>query len=100
MLHRAVPVGTIAGITIRFHWSWMAALLLVVAALGGIYDRLVGGGAWLMAAAAALLLCLSVILHELGHALVARYYGLPVHAITLFALGGVTEIADADPNPV
>jgi Zn-dependent protease len=39
-------------------------------------------------------------MHELGHALVARRFGLAVHAITLFALGGVTEIADAPSEPV
>src|SRR5262245_7285527 len=101
MFTRALPVGSIHGVSIRLHWSWVGALLLVVAALSQLYAGSVGAGeAWLMAGAAAVLLCASVILHELGHALVARRYGLPVHAITLFALGGVTEIADATPEPV
>jgi Zn-dependent protease len=101
MFSRALPIGSIGGVSIRLHWSWLAALLLLIAALSQIYD--IAGGtsvAWLLACAAALLLFVSVILHELGHALVARRYGLPVHAITLFALGGVTEIADAPPEPV
>ena len=101
MFSRALPIGSIGGVSIRLHWSWLAALLLLIAALSQIYG--VGENstiAWLLACAAALLLFASVILHELGHALVARRYGLPVHAITLFALGGVTEIADAPPEPV
>src|SRR5436190_11209026 len=98
MFSRALPIGSIGGVSIRLHWSWVGALLLLIAALSQIYDGGADGSvAWLLASAAALLLFASVILHELGHALVARRYGLPVHAITLFALGGVTEIADAPP---
>jgi Zn-dependent protease len=101
MFRRALPIGSIGGVSILLHWSWLGALLLLIMALSQIYD---GGAdssvAWLLACAAALLLFASVVLHELGHALVARRHGLSVHAITLFALGGVTEIADAPPEPV
>jgi Zn-dependent protease len=101
MFSRALPIGSIGGVSIRLHWSWLAALLLLIVALSQLYGSVGGGSiAWLLACAAAGLLFLSVILHELGHALVARRYGLPVHAITLFALGGVTEIADVPPEPV
>jgi Zn-dependent protease len=101
MLSRAIPIGSLGGVAIRLHWSWVTSLLLVVAALSQLYGGALGRGeAWLMACAAGLLLCGSVIVHELGHALVARRYGLTVHAVTLFALGGVTEIADAPPEPV
>jgi Zn-dependent protease len=99
MLGRALRIGSIAGISIRLHWSWMAALVLIVASLSQLYTGS-AGGAWLMALTAALLLSVSVIMHELGHALVARGYGLSVHAITLFALGGVTEITEAPSEPV
>jgi Zn-dependent protease len=101
MFSRAMPIGSIGGVSIRLHWSWLVTLLLLVVALsqlyGGVGDRSI---AWLLACAAAALLFISVVLHELGHALVARRYGLPVHAITLFALGGVTEITDVPPEPV
>ncbi len=101
MFRRAIPFGSIAGVPIGLHWSWMVVLVLVVGALGRLYDGSVGGDAALpMAIAAALLLCVSVLLHELGHALVARRYRLDVRGITLFALGGVTEIADVQPEPV
>jgi Zn-dependent protease/predicted transcriptional regulator len=42
---------------------------------------------------------LSVMLHEMAHALVARAYGIPVRTITLFALGGVTRIQKQAANP-
>lgn len=98
MIRNAVTVGKIAGIPVRFHWSWMVVLVILVAVLSQFYAP--GPGGWALAVAAVALLCLSVVLHELGHALVARCYRLPVRGITLFALGGVTEIGDENLNPV
>ncbi len=101
MLRRATPIGTIAGVPIRCHWSWVAMLLVLIGVLRALYASYAEApGAWAMAVAAALLLCVSVLLHEFGHALVARHYRLSVGGITLFALGGVAEIADAPPEPV
>jgi len=60
-----------------------------------------GLGAWKYVAglAFAVLLYLSVLLHEMSHALMARHYGLPVTSISLHFLGGVTEIADEPDTP-
>lgn len=101
MLRHTLTIGRITAIPVRVHWSWLAVLLIIVGTLSQIYATYTGGtAAWLMAAAAALLLCVSVVLHELGHALVARRYRLAVHSITLFALGGVAEIDGESDSPV
>ena len=54
---------------------------------------------WLMGAATALMLFVSVLLHELGHSVVAKQYGIAVPRITLFVFGGVSEIATEPPSP-
>src|SRR5258706_230965 len=46
-----------------------------------------------------LCLLLSVLLHEIGHAVVARHYGIGVKAITLELLGGYTEMDGDSPHP-
>ncbi len=81
-------------------WFIVAALLTVIFE-PVVADWVPGLGAWswVVAASFVVLLYASVLVHELGHALAARAYGLPVHRITLHMLGGVTEISRADVTP-
>jgi Zn-dependent protease len=94
------PVVTLAGVPVRLDPS----LLLIVALVGlTVTDRLALRFATAVAVALALLvgvlLVLSVLAHELAHALEARRRGGVVGGITLFALGGVTELGDHGRSP-
>jgi len=53
---------------------------------------------WAMGVAGALLFFLSIVLHELGHSIVARRFGVHMRGITLFIFGGVAEMADEPPS--
>jgi Zn-dependent protease len=53
---------------------------------------------WIVGAATAILMFVSVLLHELGHSVVAMRYKIPVRSITLFIFGGVAQIG-AEPGP-
>jgi Zn-dependent protease len=57
------------------------------------------GAAWLHGVLAAALLFVSVLLHELSHALVAIEHGVPVTGIRLHVFGGVSEMAAEPPTP-
>jgi Zn-dependent protease/CBS domain-containing protein len=93
-------VGEIGGVDVLVRSSWLliAALisLLMAPAVENVQPGM-GGWRYLAGLAFAVLLYLSVLLHEMSHALMAKRYGLPVRSITLHFLGGVTEI-DGEPD--
>jgi Zn-dependent protease len=100
MFHRSLPLIRIATIPVRVHWSWLLIFALLIILLEPIYaDLRLGVNAWATALLMGLLIAGSVLLHELGHALVARRYRLTVRGILLFALGGTAEVDNAASDP-
>jgi Zn-dependent protease/predicted transcriptional regulator len=100
----AVRVLGVAGIPIRVHASWLAVYALITWTLAvGYFPRVQPDlstlGAWLSGLVAALLLFVSVLLHELSHAFVARAQGLEVRGITLHVFGGVSELEGEPRSP-
>src|SRR5664280_3362520 len=55
---------------------------------------------WLMGAVTAIMLFISVLLHELGHSVIALRYKVPVRSITLFIFGGIAQIGGEPPSAV
>ncbi|HSM08605.1 MAG TPA: site-2 protease family protein [Gemmatimonadota bacterium] len=92
-----IEVARILGIRLRLDWSWFVVLLLLTWTFA-TFDfplRAPGLGVsayWLLGFSAALLLFVSVLIHELAHAVTARGRGIPVERITLFIFGGVAEM--------
>lgn len=94
MFPRAVTLGRFRGIPVRVDPTLLLIGLLVVWSFSGEFrdgDRPTTT-AVAMAAVAALLFFVSILAHELGHALEARHRDMEVHGITLFLFGGVTEM--------
>lgn len=92
------------GVPVEVERSWgvIAALVTWTLATGYFPLRVPGfppAAHWAMGLAATLLLFLSILLHELGHALVAKRHGIRVARVTLFLFGGVAEIAHDPRRP-
>jgi Zn-dependent protease/predicted transcriptional regulator len=93
-----VKLGRISGIEIGLHYSWFIIAALIVFSLGEHFRQVNpnwgAGEIWIAALFTAVLFFVTLLLHELAHSLVAQSGGLRVRAITLFALGGVSQIQD------
>ena len=89
-------LGRLTGIDIRIHWTF---LLLPV----WIYFSSLAAGSGVGAATAAVAFVLAifgcVLLHELGHSLMARQFGIPTRDITLLPIGGVARLQRMPRNP-
>jgi len=95
-VRNGIRIGKLLGITIVIDWSWLFIFLLVTWNLATFLRAAQPDwspvAVWGLAAAAALLFFASVLAHEMGHSLVARSRGMPVHNITLFMFGGVSNL--------
>lgn len=105
MSRHTIPIGRVFGISIDLDYSWflVAGLLTWVLATSyypSEFKNWSGAEYWLMGGITALLLFASVLLHELGHSIVAMHYKIQVPRITLFIFGGVSQIAGEPPSAV
>lgn len=99
-----VPLGRWAGIPIAAHWSAAATLALFAWLLAGSVlpstaPGHVRGTYWALGVLTATVFLATILAHELAHAVTARHYGVRIARITLWMLGGLTELDGDPPSP-
>jgi Zn-dependent protease/predicted transcriptional regulator len=96
-MKRSLRIGSVSGIGIFLHWTF----LLLIVAIGAFYyvqsESLVEAGAGV-----GLILAVfgCVVLHELGHALTARRFGVGTRSITLYPIGGLARLQRIPSEPM
>ncbi len=94
---RSWRIARIAGIDVNMHWSFMILPVLVgYSALSG--GRGLAAAAYSIGFVLAIFGC--VLLHELGHALMARRFGIQTSSITLLPIGGVASLDRMPERPI
>ncbi len=101
----AISLGRIFGIPIGLDYSWFLIFALLTWSLATSYFPAEFGNwptaqYWIVGAVTSILLFVSVLLHELGHSVVAQRYKIPVRSITLFIFGGVSQIGGEPPSAI
>ena len=95
-MRSSIRLGKLFGIEIGLHYSWFLIALLITMSLGSQFQasHAEWGSTviWALSVLTAILFFVTLLAHEMSHALVARARGLTTRAITLFALGGVAQI--------
>ncbi len=97
MFGRSFKIASIGGIAIEINPSWFLIVGLLSWTLADTifpewYEGWSTASYWVMGVIAALSLFVSVLIHEMAHAVVAVRRGLPVPKITLFIFGGVSHL--------
>lgn len=113
---RGIRLGSLFGIPIRLNWTFLIVLPLFAAFIAWDISELVvainatfnttidpislteGPWPWILGFASAVGLFVGVLLHELGHSLVASRFGYETESITLWLLGGVASFAEFPEN--
>jgi Zn-dependent protease len=100
----AITLFHFRGIRVGVDYSWFFVLFLVIISLSGFYKDVLGAdqdasGPYLLAVASALAFFASILLHELGHAVVALREGIGITDITLWLFGGVARMSRDTDSP-
>ena len=99
----SIQLARLFGIRIGASPSWFVVLFLMIYYLSGVFDDALQGysndTAYLVAVAGAILFFVSLVLHELGHALVARRNGIGVSSIELWFFGGLAKLTRDPKTP-
>lgn len=103
MSRQSLTIGRVLGIPVALDYSWFLVFVLVSWILGRSYFPTEFPGwspfwYWAVAVITTLLLFASVLIHEIGHSITARYFRLPVKRIVLFIFGGVAQIVGEPPS--
>ena len=89
-------IGSVRGITISIHWTflflplWIAAINLLSGSQG---EEIIWSIIFFFA------ILISILIHEAGHALVAKYFGIQASGIILLPIGGVASIPNLPKKP-
>jgi len=101
-MHAQIQLGRLFGIRIGLHYSWIIIAILIVFSLSGQFTQMhhdwSAAVTWGTAIVTALLFFVCILLHELGHSVVAQSRGIRVPSIVLFALGGVSQMEGESPD--
>jgi Zn-dependent protease/CBS domain-containing protein len=98
-----IKIGSVSGIPLYLDYSWFLIFALIVYTVGFwlmpvYYPNL----SWItyltLGVLSAFLLFISIVIHELAHSIVAKRSGLKIGRITLYLLGGVSEMEEEPPN--
>ena len=104
VLGGSITLFHVRGIRIAVDWSWFVVLFLVIVWLSDFYSDILGNpgsdlGPYALAVASAIGFFGSILLHELGHALVALREGVGISSIQLWIFGGVARLERDSDNP-
>ncbi len=98
----SIQIARVFGIRIGASPSWFVVLFVLIYLLSGYFTDRIGGTAtegYLVAVAAVLLFFVSIVLHELGHALAAKREGIATHSIDLWFFGGIAKLGRDTDSP-
>jgi Zn-dependent protease len=96
----SIQLARVFGIRIGADYSWFIVLFLIIWSLSGYYEAVApGSNSFVLAVVSALLFFLAILLHELGHAVVAIRNGIPILGIDLWLFGGVAKLGKDTESP-
>src|ERR1051326_20064 len=95
-MKQSLRLATISGIKVSVHWTFLLLILWVIVST---YIRTKNMNNSMMMVIFILALFVCVVLHEFGHALTAKSFGIKTRSIVLLPIGGVAQIEELPEKP-